>query len=408
MIDNPTESIIVETQLDTKKPRRRLDLLVLLVLITAFVGIFIYFNFKKEDAGEQLRILWKFQGGKITKPITAGSTLYFASSSTTGGTTTLLYALDKNTGQVKWKVPVETSFFPPSPTVSKGAVYFVNSEGKLFAISIEDGKPLWSFDGKERPSRSSPFTQASPVVANGTVYFGGSQNFYALDTNNGKEIWQYKLNPVPQGDGTADKGLVQDPIVVANGVIYLADDNGRLYAIDAATGQKKLDEKIFTSITPSPLFYYKGSIYFVSTGKNKKIYKFSADTGGLVSEVNLSPTEGTVELESLAFGDGTLYFSRFFTQDFYAFDITTGKQKWFFKMKGHSGAFPKEVGDLVYIGNYEEDMFKTKSYLHVLNAKTGEEIWNLNINQERGVSSITVDDSAIYVVSGDFLYAVRR
>src|SRR4030042_1698061 len=231
-------------QVEPKKPNRQIDLLVLVLLFAVFAIAFVYFSFKKEDVGDQSRILWKFQVGKITKPILAGNTVYFASSSTTGGTTTLLYALDENTGQVKWKIPVETSFFPPSPTASKEAVYFVNSEGKLFAISTEDGKPLWSFDGKERPSRSPPFIQTSPVVVDGNVYFGGSQNFYALNATTGNEVWRYKLNPVPQSDGTADKGLVQDPLVVANGVIYFADDNGRLYAIDAASGQDKLAEKI--------------------------------------------------------------------------------------------------------------------------------------------------------------------
>src|SRR4030043_404433 len=143
-------------QVEPKKPNRQIDLLVLVLLFAVFAIAFVYFSFKKEDVGDQSRILWKFQVGKITKPILAGNTVYFA-------------------------------------------------------ISTEDGKPLWSFDGKERPSRSPPFIQTSPVVVDGNVYFGGSQNFYALNATTGNEVWRYKLNPVPQSDGTADKGLVQDP-----------------------------------------------------------------------------------------------------------------------------------------------------------------------------------------------------
>jgi outer membrane protein assembly factor BamB len=90
------------------------------------------------------------------------------------------------------------------------------------------GNTLWT-------ANTSDWVQTSPAVADGVVYIGNnSGNVYAF--NAGGLIWQSAVSP-----GFA----IGSSPTVANGVVYVASSldasathfDGKLYAIDAATGQ---------------------------------------------------------------------------------------------------------------------------------------------------------------------------
>src|SRR5207253_6908002 len=56
---------------------------------------------------------------------------------------------------------------------------------KFYCLDAKTGKKLWSFAAKSH-------TEATPVVADGKVYFGaGDDGIYCLDAVNGKRIWQF-------------------------------------------------------------------------------------------------------------------------------------------------------------------------------------------------------------------------
>ncbi len=68
---------------------------------------------------------------------------------------------------------------------------------------------------------------AIPVLANGRIYIGSELRPYlhALDTRTGRLLWQRKLD-----------GLDQSAGVVKNGVLYVGDSSGVLWAFNATTG----------------------------------------------------------------------------------------------------------------------------------------------------------------------------
>lgn len=115
-------------------------------------------------------------------------------------------ALNGATGQQLWKHntgPDATS--PPVPVLDHGVAY-VGSDNSLFALSLQDGKLLWSY--------ATPKFANVLGIANGLVY--GTTNvdnpaIYALDTNstdtsapgktallalnasNGASLWSYRV-----------------------------------------------------------------------------------------------------------------------------------------------------------------------------------------------------------------------
>ena len=79
--------------------------------------------------------------------------------------------------------------------------------------------------------------EATPIVVDGVLYTSGvSGRAYALDARSGHEIWAFD----PQVDGqTARKtccDVVNRGVAVWKGSVYVAALDGRLFALDAATG----------------------------------------------------------------------------------------------------------------------------------------------------------------------------
>jgi quinohemoprotein ethanol dehydrogenase len=100
--------------------------------------------------------------------------------------------------------------------------------------------------------------EATPVAVGGTLYFTGSHaQVYAVDGKSGKLLWKYdpqtwKVNPwMLRHNFAANRG-----VAYANGRIFAASLDGRLFALDAKTG--KLEWSIQT-VNPNSHQYVTGA-----------------------------------------------------------------------------------------------------------------------------------------------------
>ena len=109
-----------------------------------------------------------------------------------------LYALDKNNGSLRWK----RKFVYPTYNVATiaGNVLYINIDG-AYALSSADGTVLWHKDLGSGPSVG--FTP--PVVVDGVVYLAsidgsGQSILYALNASDGSEYWHshypYQIAPL--------------------------------------------------------------------------------------------------------------------------------------------------------------------------------------------------------------------
>lgn len=103
------------------------------------------------------------------------------------------------------------------------------------ASNVKDLGFAWA-DDLGAPLRGQ---EATPLVIDGVMYTSGTWGFvYALDAATGRELWRYD----PKADSFAARNfccdLVNRGVAVRNGKVYVASGDGRLHAIDAATGKK--------------------------------------------------------------------------------------------------------------------------------------------------------------------------
>jgi outer membrane protein assembly factor BamB len=312
-----------------------------------------------------------------------------------GGLSEYIYAIDKDTGELKWKYYEKKAEFT-SPSVANGVVYVgrlnksTDLTHYLYAIDASSGKLMW------RTKLSEPiyaFWSGSPTVSDGIVYIGSVYKYlgnvddylYAIDAVNGEIQWCYKF------EGTIENF----PPLVADGVVYFAggeDYGDNLYAINAENGEFMWQCKADTiKSTPTAV---DGLIYAgISDGY---LYALDAKSGELKWSFE---TENHKPATSPSIVDGVLYEG---TWDgyLYTININSGKLKWRFRTQFSIWSTPLVVDDLVYIGSEEH-------YLYALDSHTGMLKWKYKTGGAI-FSSIIFIDGVIYFVSRDgYLYALE-
>ncbi|MGC1520379.1 MAG: PQQ-dependent dehydrogenase, methanol/ethanol family [Steroidobacteraceae bacterium] len=108
----------------------------------------------------------------------------------------------------------------------------------LTGIDAKNVKQLgfaWQYD-LGNPMRGQ---EATPIVIDGVMYTSGTWGYvYALDAATGRELWRYDPKPNYFAGRHPCCDLVNRGVAVWKGKVYVASVDGRLHALDAATGKK--------------------------------------------------------------------------------------------------------------------------------------------------------------------------
>jgi outer membrane protein assembly factor BamB len=149
-------------------------------------------------------------------PLVIGDRVYESSSS--GG----VFALDKTTGLVRWRVP----FYDVTLPSSQGNVGGIASDGKTLFVSVADlgvyaidlqGNVLWRVGAR---GGGEPGT---PVLFEDLVMFSLADDGLFLAKRKSGEVVEY-FDP---GDGVSAQ-----PTVTGDGRLYVMSNRGILYAFD--------------------------------------------------------------------------------------------------------------------------------------------------------------------------------
>ncbi|HLW25695.1 MAG TPA: PQQ-dependent dehydrogenase, methanol/ethanol family [Steroidobacteraceae bacterium] len=113
--------------------------------------------------------------------------------------------------------------------------------------------------------------EATPIVIDGVLYTSGTWGYvYALDAASGRELWHYDPKPDFFAGRNPCCDLVNRGVAVWKGRVYVASSDGRLHAIDAATGRRLwavdtiTDHKLPYSSTGAPLI--AGDVVVIGNG----------------------------------------------------------------------------------------------------------------------------------------------
>jgi FOG: WD40-like repeat len=281
---------------------------------------------------------------------------------------------------VKWRNTVGGGG-AASASVADSRVYVVRNSpnapgGKLYALDSNNGQELWNFP----PDASTgDFSSTTPAVVNGIVYFGVNRFgtvVFAVNAASGAEIWRHN-GPVAN--------IVSSPTVI-DGRVYVAFTNGSIRALDATNGQ------IVWSVTADQGAYSSpaiadGRLYIAI--HNRGLLALDANTGATLL---LAPMPGP-QWSSPAVDNGRVFVGSRDDHKLYAFDAITGATLWTATTNDWVQTSPAVADGVVYIGNNAGNVY-------AFSAESGSLIWQSPVSPGFIIfSSPAVANGVVYIAS---------
>lgn len=232
-------------------------------------------------------------------------------------------AVNKTTGKVAWQsnLPgpniIEGQWSNPAYAEidGKGQIIFPGGDAWLYAFEPKTGALIWKFNCN--PDRAPPkegdrkvpnYIVSTPVIHDKKLYVGMGlypehptpskfSYFLCIDiTGKGdispkslasKEksalVWVYggPIEPPPKQGRPVNFGRTMSTAAVHDGLVYIAEEQGYIYCLDAATGKKYWDHDFLSAVWGSPYWadgkVYIGSedgeIFIFAHGKDKKLIR---------------------------------------------------------------------------------------------------------------------------------------
>jgi outer membrane protein assembly factor BamB len=223
----------------------------------------------------------------------------------------------------------------------------------------------------------------SPAVAGGVVYVGDDNGImYAIDAATGTLRWKIST----PGPGTS---IVARP-TVTGGTVYIGSENNDVYALDAATGAVRWKANTTGSVDSSAAVV-AGVVYVGND--NNELFALDAVTG----HVRWTLQTGDNVTSSPAVSAGTVYVGC--EDDFvYAVNAATGHVRWQRQTGGQVNSSPAVSGGTVYVGSDDRKVY-------ALDAATGAIEWT-RPTAGKVDSSPAISDGTLYIGGGDTVYAL--
>jgi len=272
-----------------------------------------------------------------------------------------------------------------TPVIAEGTVFVGTQTRNLLALDLASGELRWSFEA------DGPVT-APAAVHEGVVYFGDHHGFvYALELADGSERWRYETDGKIEGGVNIHPGLERGIGVLVGSHDYF------LYCFDAASGEVlwKHETGNYVLATPS-LVSSGGEASVIFGGCDGLLYVLPASGEGESREIEI----GSYIANTSAVRDGIAYVAHN-GGEILAIDIDSGEEVWRVRTGAEYTASPAADADQVYVAGPDRRLV---AYDRV----HGEEQWAFLA--PRGMdSSPLVSGEVVWQASMDGrLYAVSR
>jgi outer membrane protein assembly factor BamB len=224
---------------------------------------------------------------------------------------------------------------------------------------------------------------AGVVVANGILYVASQDGtLYARNAGTGKALWSY-----PTG------GPITSTPAVDNNSVFVYSTGGIFYALNATTGKLLWQRSIGADSNSSPVT--ANGVVYVGTHYDGNLYAFNQSNGAMLWNF---PTN--YPLDSPAVASGIVYVG---SQNGYVYAVkaSTGVQVWKRKTGEIVDSSPAIGAGQVYIGT-------TAGIVYSLDASTGAVTWSLQPDGYQIRDSPAVDGGSVFIATDyGFVYAIN-
>lgn len=271
----------------------------------------------------------------LSSPVLWNGAVYFGSGDG------FIYALDAENGSLKWKYKTG-DVVHASPAISEGKLFIGSWDSYFYALDAATGKEIWRFKtGEDSDIHNQVGIQSSAVVADGMVYFGcRDSNLYALDAATGVEKWHF-----------SNKGswVITSPVVDKGRLYFATSDSAKFHILDARTGAPigllQFKWPFFGSPSIAGGLIYlagqDGKLFAIDLASQKQLWSFQ--------------TEGSRQnLAKLSSPDGAPDYRSVFASSFYD-DMVVGVEK--MHSVGMILASPVISGKTVYVGSTDGNLY---------------------------------------------------
>jgi outer membrane protein assembly factor BamB len=257
-----------------------------------------------------------------------------------------------------------------SPVISDGTVFFGNDKGTLFAVS-SDGKIKWKYE-------EGSVLEAPPLVFGNKVFIGSSEGLLsAVDKVTGKLVWSYKTENQISGSANVWVSGSRAGIVVGSYDYYL-------HCIDPRTGKGlwKVETDNYVNGTPA---IHDGKIIF--GGCDGVVRIVDPLTGNESDTINIgvyiaSSAAITGDMAYLGDHDGTKY----------GVNIRTGKKTWVIPGTSETGS----VLAIPAIGENKMVIGAEDKHLYCYNAADGKLLWKYRTNARITGSAVIAGGQVLF------------
>lgn len=320
-------------------------------------------------AGEP-RVLWKIAtGGPVdSSPVILGGVAYIV-----GGEGRLL-ALDVSTGSQRWVSQADG--LVGSPAIAGDRIIALGKDGSINAIRM-DGSSEWRTAADLAPN-STPLVTGDVLIAGGR---GGA--IQAFDAANGAARWNVRTGDELPRAAAGDETHA-----------YIGSHDGRLYAIEAATGATAWTLDAAADHFATPAIRDGRVLAMAATSDDASLLAVDAASG--VERWRFVPPDGR-GLHSPSVDDGAVYISS--DRSFYALDPDDGSVAW-----AREGERWNTAG--IAIADSALYAFESGGTLHAMDARTGSEVWRLYVGGDVATGTTIADGRLIIGTDGGDVMAI--
>ncbi|SFC41531.1 Beta-barrel assembly machine subunit BamB [Marinospirillum celere] len=165
---------------------------------------------------------------------------------------------DARTGQEIWQVRLPSEALSPAQ-VGEGLVAVKTADGKLTGFNRETGRQLWSFDSR-LPSLTLRGT-ASPTITSTQTFVGfANGRLYAVDNATGQARWDTRIAQ-PQGRTDIERLVdIDGQARLADGLLIINSYQGETQALDPFSGRSRWSQDISSFHSP---VIHDGQVFIV-------------------------------------------------------------------------------------------------------------------------------------------------
>ena len=188
-----------------------------------------------------------------------------------------VFALNKTDGNIVWNHDIKSPI-RIAPSVDGELVIVQSLDNGIFALNINNGKELWS-DKLEEES-TTMIGGGTPAYSVGkdlviAVFSNGQVQAYKAST--GTQLWSEWVVPASSTESLSDITAIKANPIIDNDVVYIVGYNSPMVAIDIRTGAKVWQKDVSSSSQP----WLAGNFLFVLT-KDSDLVAINKQNGKVI------------------------------------------------------------------------------------------------------------------------------